>query len=103
MGPEHPFFHDFPPLDTLTAQRRSLVDQRGGEWPRPSNGMLCFAEYFLEADGDQVLFDVAGGLSDGEYPVYYYAHSASPASITRQADSFAEWIERVCVQSFIDQ
>lgn len=32
------------------------------------------AEYFLEDDGDQVLFKVADGLINGEYPVYYYAH-----------------------------
>ncbi len=99
MASQHPFFHKFPPLSALTAQQRAVVDQRGGIWPPPSDGMLCFAEYFLEADGDQVLFDVSGGLSDGEYPVYYYAHEASPASVTRQADSFEEWIEHVCIQS----
>lgn len=40
----------------------------------PSEGMLCIADYFLEADGDQVLFDVTPGLVDGEYPLVYYAH-----------------------------
>jgi hypothetical protein len=31
--------------------------------------MLCFAEFFMEADGDQVLFDVSKGLINGEYPI----------------------------------
>ncbi len=100
MGPNHPFFHQFPAFEDLTAQQQSVVRQRGGAWPPPSQGMLCFAEYFLEADGDQVLFDVSKGLIDGEYPVYYYAHSASPVRVTRVADTFAEWIETICIQSF---
>ena len=70
--------------------------------PPPSQGMLCFAEYFLEADGDQVLFDVSDGLIDGEYAACYYAHAESPARVTQVADSFAEWIENVCIQSFDD-
>ena len=102
MGPNHPFFHRFPAYEELTDQQRSVVQQRGGTWPPPSQGMLCFAEYFLEADGDQVLFDVSGGLINGEYPVFYYAHEESPARVTRVADSFAEWIENICIQSFDD-
>jgi hypothetical protein len=35
------------------------VDFKGGGWPPPSQGMLCFAEYSLEADGDQVLFEAS--------------------------------------------
>ena len=58
-----------------------------------ANGMLCFAEFFMEADGDQVLFDVSQGLVDGEYPVVYYAHAASPASVRVLARSFAEFME----------
>ena len=100
MASNHPFFHDFPAFEQMTAERQSAIRQRGGGWPPPSQGMLCFAEYFLEADGDQVLFDVSGGLVDGEYPVCYYAHEASPVRVTRVAESFAEWIERRCIQSF---
>lgn len=58
--------------------------------------MLCFAEFFLEADGDQVLFDVSGGLVAGEYPVVYYAHEGSPPSVRRVAGSFAEFLE-ICL------
>jgi hypothetical protein len=47
-----------------------------------------------------VLFDISGGLIDGEYSVYYYAHEESPARVTRVAGSFGEWIENTCVQSF---
>src|SRR6516225_9900440 len=57
FGPQHPFFHDFPPLDQLTEQQRQVVTMKGGPWPPVSQGMLCFAEFFMEADGDQVLFD----------------------------------------------
>src|SRR5689334_21543468 len=38
FGPEFPFLQDLPSLS-------------------PSQGMLCFADFFLEADGDQLLFD----------------------------------------------
>ena len=42
-------------------------------WKHPT-GTICFANYFWEADGDQVVFDISQGLIDGEYPVLYYAH-----------------------------
>ena len=61
--------------------------------------MLCFAEYFLEADGDQVLWDVKPGLQDGEYPVMYYAHESSPPSVRQIAGSFREWLEQ-CLDAF---
>lgn len=51
--------------------------------------MLCFAEFFLEADGDQVLFDVSAELIDCEYPVVYYAHEDRPPSVRRLADNFS--------------
>ncbi len=100
MSSGHPFFHEFPPFDQLSPEQQSVVRQRGGNWPPPSQGMLCFAEYFLEADGDQVLFRTEDGVMDGEYPVYYYAHGASPARVSRMADSFGDWIENVCIQQF---
>lgn len=54
--------------------------------------MLCFAEFFMDADGDQVLWDISGGLRDGEYPIYYYAHEARPPSVRKIADSFETWL-----------
>jgi hypothetical protein len=56
--------------------------------PPASHGMLCFAEFFMEAEGDQVLLDFSGGLRGGEYPIYYYAHGARPPSVRKLADSF---------------
>jgi hypothetical protein len=91
LGKRHPFFHDFPALDELTPLQRAKVAARGGSWPPPSQGMLCFAEFFLEADGDQVLFDVARPSRAGEYPVMYYAHEV-PA-VRRIAGSFRRWLE----------
>jgi hypothetical protein len=73
FGRQHPFFHE-------TSAVRS-----------PSAGMLCFGEFFLGADGDQVLFDVSSGLIDGEYPVMYYAHE-SPPEVRRVANGFEEFL-----------
>lgn len=87
-----PFFHRFDPLDRLTPQQRRTVQLKGGSWPPPSQGMLCFADFFMEADGDQVLFDVSEGLIDGEYPVMYYAHEAAPADVRRLANTFGEFM-----------
>jgi hypothetical protein len=92
FGTEHPFFHDFEPLEKLTPQQREVVARKGGGWPPASHGMLCFAEFFMEADGDQVLWDVSGGLLGGEYPIYYYAHEARPPSVRKLADSFETWL-----------
>jgi hypothetical protein len=100
FGAQHPFLHDFPKLEELNPQQLAVVKQRGGNWPPPSNGMLCFVEYFLEDDGDQVLFKIDDGLINGEYPVYYYAHSATPASVRKVADSFREFLETKCLQLF---
>ncbi|MGI4791663.1 MAG: SMI1/KNR4 family protein [Janthinobacterium lividum] len=55
--------------------------------------MLCFADFWLEGDGDQALFDVGHGLVDGEYPVFYYNHDGP--SIRKLADNFTEFIEEV--------
>ena len=46
----------------------------------------------MEADGDQVLWDVSGGLRAGEYPIFYYAHEARPPSVRKLADSFETWL-----------
>jgi hypothetical protein len=55
--------------------------------------MLCFAEFFLEADGDQGLFDVASGLVKGEYSIMYWGHEGRPPSVRKLADTFAEFTE----------
>ncbi len=87
----HPFFHEFPRLEQLSRVQQLAVRTRGGSWPPASNGMLCFAEFFMEADGDQVLFDVSNGLIDGEYPVMYYAHEEQGRG-RKLADSFEQWL-----------
>jgi hypothetical protein len=93
FGTQHPFFHDFPPLKSLTSQQREVVKLKGGNWPPPSNGMLCFAEFFMEADGDQVLFDIKKGLRNGEYPVMYYAHESCPPTVRKLADDFKAFLD----------
>lgn len=93
FGSQHPFVHDFPPLESLTPQQRRVVAQKGGPWPPASQGMLCFAEFFMEADGDQVLFDTSRGLVGGEYPIMYWAHDERPPSVRQLASSFSEFME----------
>ncbi len=93
FGSQHPFVHDFPPLEELTAQQRRVVALKGGSWPPPSQGMLCFAEFFMEADGDQVLFDTSRGLMGGEYPIMYWAHEDRPPSVSQLGRSFNEFME----------
>ena len=93
FGQQHPFAHEFPPFDSLPPAQQAVVKRKGGVWPPPSNGMLCFAECFMQADGDQVLFDTSQGLVNGEYPVVYYAHDARPPSIRRIAASFTDFME----------
>jgi hypothetical protein len=58
-------------------------------------GTICVAEYFLEADGDQIYLDARQGLISDEYPVLYYAHDFAPESryLRKLADSFGEWLE----------
>ena len=92
FGMEHPFFHDFPPLETLNKQQLRVVEMKGGSYPPASQGMLCFAEFFMEGDGDQVLWDVSGRMNDGEYPIVYYAHEDHPPSIRKLSDNFTVWL-----------
>jgi hypothetical protein len=92
FGSQHPFYHDFPPFEQLTPPQRKMAEIKGGSWPPPSQGMLCFADFFMEADGDQVLWDVSSGLLDGEYPIYYYAHEDKPPSVRKMADRFDAWL-----------
>ena len=93
FGSEHPFVHDFPALETLTPQQLQVVATKGGPWPPASQGMLCFAEFFMEADGDQVLFDTRSKMVGGEYPIMYWAHEGRPPSVRRLAASFTEFME----------
>lgn len=93
FGRQHPFYHDFPPLDTLSPVQQKAVQRKGGWWPPPSQGMLCFAEFFMEADGDQVLFDVASGLVEGEYRVMYYAHEERPPTVRTLASGFGDFVD----------
>jgi hypothetical protein len=93
FGTQHPFFHEFPPLKDLTPQQREVVKLKGSRWPPPSEGMLCFAELFMEADGDQVLFDVKKGLRNGEYLVMYYAHESRPPRVRKLADDVRVFLE----------
>ncbi|MBI5929701.1 MAG: SMI1/KNR4 family protein [Chloroflexi bacterium] len=79
----YPFFFDDPRFDDV----------------------VCFGEYFLEADGDNVMFDVSQGLINGEYPVYYYAHDFAhdpDRGLRKLADSFKEWIESLVGEIDID-
>ncbi|WP_166831252.1 SMI1/KNR4 family protein [Thalassoroseus pseudoceratinae] len=93
FGFQHPFIHDFQPYDELNPQQQQMVQMKsGGVWPPPSNGMLCFAEFFMEADGDQVLFDVASRLQTGDYPVMYYAHESRPPSVRKLSDDFESFL-----------
>jgi hypothetical protein len=52
--------------------------------------MLCFGEYCLQADGDQVLLRV-DELSDDDPPVYYYAHEFPRVEPTKKR--FTAWLE----------
>jgi len=76
----------------LTKQQQNRIDKTRVSWPPPSQGMLCFAEFFMEADGDQVLFDIKQKNKYGEYSVYYYAHENRPPTIRKIADSFEQWL-----------
>lgn len=56
----------------------------------PTEGMLCFGEYWLEGDGDQVLFDLRDGTPD-DPPVLYYAHDRR--AVEQLAGTFTAWLE----------
>ncbi|MCA3019685.1 MAG: SMI1/KNR4 family protein [Rhodocyclaceae bacterium] len=93
FGSQHPFVHEFDPYDSLSPAHKAVVKRKGGAWPPPTDCMLCFAEFCMEADGDQVLFDTSKGLVNGEYPVVYYAHEGRPPHVRHLASSFTEFLE----------
>ncbi len=92
LGDQHPFFHRFKRRALLSAIQQKALDQKDGAWTPPSEGMLCFGEFMMEADGDQVLFDLSQRNADGECPVYYYAHEGNRATVRKIADSFGQWL-----------
>ena len=55
----------------------------------PSADQICFGEYWLESDGDQVLFGEVE--ANGESPVLYYSHGESSCQVL--AIDFKVWIE----------
>ncbi|NEB00989.1 SMI1/KNR4 family protein [Streptomyces sp. SID13726] len=56
----------------------------------PTQGMLCVADYWLEADGDAVFIDIREH-PQGDPPLLYYAHAQRRTRVI--ADSFTEWVE----------
>jgi len=69
---DHPFVHD------------------SAKVALPTQGMLCVGEYWLHADGDQVLFDLRTPGGD-DPPVLYYDHGQP--GVRPIAPSFTAWIE----------
>lgn len=60
----------------------------------PSAGLICFAEYWLEADGDQALF--AAAEPGSEPAVLYYSHSEpSVRAMAKDLDAWLESLPRV--------
>jgi hypothetical protein len=98
FGKQHPSIHKFPKFEELSPRQREVVALKGGAWPPPSEGMICFAEYFRDADGDQVLVDGSNGLIGGEYPIVYYSHDSHPPFVEVIGGSFSEWLDKRCVQ-----
>jgi hypothetical protein len=74
---------------TLGAEHPFRVERPGGN-EQPIAGMLCLADYHLDADGDQVM--IAAETRDvGQGPVLYYAHGVP--EFRPLAASFRQWIE----------
>jgi hypothetical protein len=96
------FVHDFPPYDSLTPVQKRAVAHKGGSWPPPSEGMVCFAEFFAEADGDQVLLDVKHP-TNGEPPVVYYAHERSPPTVRTLTAGFEAFIGELLNNSWFER
>lgn len=56
------------------------------ERPR-AHGMVLLCNFWLEADGDQLVFD-QHEVVGGECPIFYYSHESRPPRLTRVADTF---------------
>ncbi|HEX6352711.1 SMI1/KNR4 family protein [Actinophytocola sp.] len=76
--------------DTLRLTRDHPFVHTSTKVVLPTEGMLCFGEYWFEADGDQVLFDLRDGVVD-DPPVLYYAHGRR--TVERIGKTFTGWIE----------
>ncbi|MEJ3745944.1 SMI1/KNR4 family protein [Actinomycetes bacterium KLBMP 9797] len=80
--------------DTLQMTTAHPFTHNSAKVSLPTQGMLCIGEYWLDADGDQVLFDLrqefAPDAAD-DPPVLYYDHG-QPA-VRPIANSFTAWIE----------
>ncbi len=76
--------------DTLQLTRSHPFTHTSEKVALPTEGMLCFGEYWFEADGDQVLFDLRDGTPD-DPPVLYYAHGRR--TVEQVAPSFTRWVE----------
>jgi hypothetical protein len=57
-----------------------------------TDGMLCIADFWIEADGDQALIDVTTHTG-ADPPVLYYAHESTGSKVRKIADRFTDWIE----------
>jgi hypothetical protein len=93
----HPYRDDFPKYESLSEDAKRQVASNGGLWPPPSDGMVCFGEYFEGDVGCSVLFNTNEGRRDGEYPIVYYYYRASPPRVAPIADSFPQWLNRKCI------
>ncbi|MBL9082334.1 MAG: hypothetical protein JNK76_11040 [Planctomycetales bacterium] len=54
--------------------------------------MLCIADFWLDADGDQAMIDVGADVTE-DPPVLYYAHEAPGLKLRTIATHFTEWVE----------
>jgi hypothetical protein len=57
-----------------------------------SSAAICIAEYWLEADGDQVLVECSS-TPEHDPPVFYYAHAVGSHTARRLAPSLSTWLE----------
>jgi hypothetical protein len=94
----HPYLHKFPDYESLSEDDKRQVALNGGVWPPPSDGMVCFAEYFEGDVGCSALFNVKEGVRNGEYAVVYYYYRATPPRVVRIADSFPQWLN-LCIDN----
>jgi hypothetical protein len=72
----------------------SLLFEHPGDKSAPDGKRyLCLANYFMEADGDQILIDVTKPSDDPQ--ILYYGHSANGAKIRVLAKNWKEFAERL--------
>ncbi len=96
----HPYRLTFPSYESLNDDDKKIVASNGGLWPPPSDGMICFGEYFEGDVGCSLMFDTNDKMKDGEYKISHYYFRASPPRAELVADSFLEWLDRKCFGGF---